>query len=103
VGVDEGGDGSPAWMAYKRSILMSLCEYCGAKAGRFQSHPACVVMASHMGQTVRKLVFDATLAGKDYEEVSTEIQKSLANGKVQFKYVREPYYKVPTTQQARLL
>lgn len=69
---------------------MSLCEYCGEKAGWFQSsHPACVTKASAMGQTVEKLVFDGTLAGKCYEELSTEIQKALADGKVQSKYVRE--------------
>jgi hypothetical protein len=69
---------------------MSVCEYCGENAGWFQSsHPACVTKASSTAQTVQKLVFDGTLAGKRYEELSTDLQKTLADAKVQFKYVRD--------------
>jgi hypothetical protein len=69
---------------------MSLCKYCGQKAGWFEgSHPGCVTNASGVGQTVRKLVFDGTLAGQCYKDLSAELQKALGDGKVQLKYVRE--------------
>ncbi len=70
---------------------MSLCEYCGQKAPWFQSsHPACVAKAISTGQVVQQLVFDGTLAGRSYDELSAEVEKMLTDGKVQFKYVREP-------------
>jgi hypothetical protein len=44
---------------------MSLCEYCGEKAGWFQSsHPACVAKANSTGQTLKELVSKELLEGK---------------------------------------
>jgi hypothetical protein len=69
---------------------MSLCEYCGKKVGWFQAnHPACVTKASSTGQVVQELVFDGTLAGRSYDELSAEVQKVLKDNNVSFKYVRD--------------
>ena len=69
---------------------MSLCEYCGEKAGWLQSsHPACVAKANTTGQAVKELAFSGILAGKSYEDLSTEVQQALAENKVLFKYVHE--------------
>jgi hypothetical protein len=69
---------------------MSLCEYCGEKAGWLQSsHPACVAKANTTGQAVKELAFSGILAGKSYEDLSTEAQQALAENKVLFKYVHE--------------
>ena len=63
---------------------------CGENAGWFQSsHPACVTKASSTGRAVQKLVYDGTLAGKHYEELSADLQNTLADAKVQSKYVRD--------------
>src|ERR1700686_4818934 len=68
---------------------MSLCDYCGEKAGWFQSsHPACVAKVSSAGGVVQKLVFDGTLAGRSYENLFAEFQKVLTDNSVAFKYVR---------------
>lgn len=67
---------------------MSICEYCGEKAGWFQgSHPACVTKASASRKVVEKLVFDGTLAGRSYDEMAAEVQKVLSDSHVSFKYV----------------
>jgi hypothetical protein len=69
---------------------MSLCDYCGEKAAWFRnSHPACVARADGMGHTVKEIAISGTLAGKSYEELSTEVQQVLTGNKVPFKYVRE--------------
>ncbi len=69
---------------------MSLCDYCGEKAGWFQSsHPACVAKASSMGQALKALVFHEIVAGKSYPELATEVQQALGDNKVQSKYVQE--------------
>lgn len=68
---------------------MSVCEYCGERAGWFQSsHPACVTKASITGNAVQKLVFDGTLSGRSYDELSGEVHKVLTENRVSFKYVR---------------
>jgi len=69
---------------------MSVCEYCGEKAGWFQTnHPACVTKASSSRKIVEELVFEGTLAGRSYDELSAEVQKVLADSRVSFKYVRD--------------
>lgn len=69
---------------------MGVCEYCGEKAGWFQSnHPACVTKAEYSRSVVEKLVFDGTLAGRDYSELSAEVQKVLTDSRASFKYVRD--------------
>ncbi len=69
---------------------MSFCEYCGEKAGWFQTnHPDCVTKASSSRKVVEKLVFDGTLAGRTYDELSAEIQRVLTDSRVSFKYVRD--------------
>jgi hypothetical protein len=69
---------------------MGLCDYCGEKAGWFQSsHPACIARAEGMGNTVKELAFSETLAGRSYAELAPEVQQALADKKVPFKYVRE--------------
>jgi hypothetical protein len=69
---------------------MGVCEYCGEKAGWLQSsHPACLTKASNSRKTVEKLVFDGTLAGRTYDELSVEVQKMLADNHVPFNYVRD--------------
>jgi hypothetical protein len=69
---------------------MSVCEYCGEKAGWFQTnHPACVTKANSTGQIVQKLVFDGTLAGRSYDELSVEFQKVLTDSRVSFTSVRD--------------
>jgi hypothetical protein len=68
---------------------MSLCDYCGTKAGWFQdSHPACVARADGMGQTVKELVFTGILAGKSYVDLAAEVQQTLTDANVPFKYLR---------------
>ena len=68
---------------------MSLCEYCGEKAGWFQdSHPACVARADGVGQTVKELVFNGILAGKAYADLAAQVQQTLSDNKVPFKYLR---------------
>lgn len=69
---------------------MSICEYCGEKAGWFQTnHAACVSKASSSRKVVEKLVFDGTLAGRSYEELSSEVQQVLTDSRVSFNYVRD--------------
>jgi hypothetical protein len=69
---------------------MSICEYCGEKAGWFQTnHPACVTKASSGRKVVEKLVFDGTSAGRSYDELSAEVQQVLTDSRVSFKYVRD--------------
>jgi len=69
---------------------VSVCEYCGEKAGWFQSnHPECVTKASSGRKVVEKRVFEGTLAGRSYDELSAEIQKVLTDSRVSFKYVRD--------------
>src|ERR1035438_9574471 len=69
---------------------MSLCEYCGEKAGWFQSrHPACAAKANSMGQTVKSLVFNGILAGKSYVDLSAEVQQVLADNKVKEQSLHE--------------
>jgi hypothetical protein len=66
-----------------------VCEYCGEKTGWLQTkHPACITKASNTGQVVQKLVFDGTLAGQSYDDLSIEVQKILADNRMPFKYVR---------------
>src|ERR1035437_4020412 len=68
---------------------MSLCEYCGERAGWFHSnHPACVAKADSTGQTVKTLVFNGILAGKSYVDLSA-VQQVLADNKVKEQSVHE--------------
>jgi hypothetical protein len=69
---------------------MSLCEYCGEKAGWFQSsHPACVAKANSTGQTLKELVSKELLEGKSYAELAAEVQQVLADNNVKEQYVHE--------------
>jgi hypothetical protein len=69
---------------------MGVCDYCGEKAGWFQSsHPACIANADGAGQIVKDFVFTGTLAGKSYSELSAEVQRVLSDNKVKAKFVRE--------------
>ncbi len=68
---------------------MSVCEYCGEKAGWFQgNHPACVARADSTRQIVQKLVFDGSLLGRSYDELSADVQKLLKDSRLSFRYVR---------------
>lgn len=72
---------------------MSVCEYCGESAGWFQSrHSACVSRATDASEAVQKLVFDGTLAGRSYDELSVEVEKVLADRNVRFRYVRDSLF-----------
>ncbi len=69
---------------------MSVCEYCGEKAGWFQSsHPECVMKASSTGQVLQKLVYEGTLAGRSYDDLFAKVQKTLTDNGVSFKYVSD--------------
>ena len=69
---------------------MSVCEYCGEKAGWFQSsHTACVERAGRVNTTVRELVFRQILEGKNHAEIDASVRQELADAKTPYKYVRE--------------
>jgi hypothetical protein len=69
---------------------MSVCDYCGEKAGWFQSrHPACVAKAESNGQTVTALVFREILAGRSFAELHSKVQQVLADNKIIEPSVRE--------------
>jgi hypothetical protein len=69
---------------------MSLCPYCGEKAGWLQSsHPACVAKANSTADTLKELVSKGILAGKRYADLATEVQQVLTANKVQSQYVQE--------------
>lgn len=72
---------------------MRLCEYCGEKIGWFQSnHPACVTNANRTRNVIEKLVFNRTLAGRSYDELSAEVQKVLTDSRVSVEYVRDALF-----------
>jgi hypothetical protein len=69
---------------------MGVCEYCGEKAGWLQSsHPACITKATSSRKIVEKLVYDGTLAGRSFDELSVEVQKVLTDCRVPFNYVSD--------------
>ncbi|HEY7339010.1 MAG TPA: hypothetical protein VH639_29240 [Bryobacteraceae bacterium] len=69
---------------------MSGCEYCGEKVGWLQSsHPVCVTKANHSRKIAEKLISDGVLAGRNYDELSEEVQKLLADSHVSLKYIHD--------------
>src|SRR5215475_13690252 len=69
--------------------MPQLCEYCGQTTGWFQSnHPSCVTRATTAGQIAQKLVFDGTLAGRTFDELSGEIEKAVTDQGVSVNHVR---------------
>lgn len=72
---------------------MSLCEYCGQKTGWFQSsHAACITKAKSIGQNVQKLVFDAALAGRNFDELWPEVHQVLTDNALSIDYVRDALF-----------
>ncbi|PWT99839.1 MAG: hypothetical protein C5B51_26370 [Terriglobia bacterium] len=74
---------------------MGVCEYCGEKAGWFQSnHLACVDKAHRTGDSARALVTSEILAGKTLGDLQTAVEQLLVDSKIKEAFVRD------TLQQA---
>src|ERR1700678_1416920 len=69
---------------------MSLCEYCGEKAGWFQSsHPACVAKVESTAKTVKAFVVETLLGGGMLADLTLGVQKILSNNNTKQQYIHD--------------
>jgi hypothetical protein len=82
---------------------MGLCKYCGEKAGLFKtSHDECATNLQRSIGAVRKLISDGTLGGREYSDLSREVQSVLANNRTPFAYVQDTIHQATNDAASQL-